>query len=66
MGDGVLYILDSCPVTSSCLDGADSYEDQAETVSWTNDGSEVNPVYVVLDNFELVTMGGFILDLSVQ
>ncbi len=64
-GDAILYILDNCPVITSCLDGADESATGPETVAWTNDGSQTNPVYIVLDNAELATSGPFILDFSI-
>lgn len=64
-GDGILYILDDCPVESSCLDGSDGSLSGAETVTWTNDGASTNPVYVILDSDSLSGPQTFELDLFV-
>jgi len=64
-GDGALYILDRCPVQSSCLDGSDSSLSGAETVEWTNTGSETNTIYVVMDSDALTSPQTFELDLFV-
>lgn len=64
-GDAILYILDSCPVVSSCLDGSDASSSSPETVEWTNDGSQTNPVYIVLDTAELDNNGSFVLDVDI-
>jgi hypothetical protein len=64
-GDAILYILDACPVVTSCLDGADDSASGSETVQWTNDGSETNPVYIILDNAELASSGPFIFDFGI-
>ncbi|MCB9597163.1 MAG: hypothetical protein H6719_30850 [Sandaracinaceae bacterium] len=64
-GDGVLYILDSCPVVGSCLDSSDSSISGAETVEYTNTGDTTNPVYVVLDSDSLSGPQTFELDLYV-
>ncbi len=64
-GDAILYILDNCPVITSCLDGSDDSSDEVERVEWTNDGGETNPVYIVLDNAEIATSGPFILDFTI-
>ncbi len=65
-GDGILYVLDSCPVTSSCLAGSDASTSGPEIVEWTNAGAETNPVYVVLDSAELDGPQTFELDLFVS
>lgn len=65
-GDGVLYLLDSCPVTSSCLVGSDDASSGAEAIEWTNDGAETNAVYVVLDSAALDGPQTFELDLFVS
>lgn len=65
-GDGAVYILDSCPVVSSCLDSSDQSISGAETVSYTNDTGITNIVYVVLDSDDLAGPQTFELDLSVS
>ncbi len=65
-GDGILYILDRCPVTSSCLDSSDSTISGAESVSYTNNTGETNTVYVVLDSDDLGGPQTFELDLFVD
>lgn len=64
-GDGVVYILDSCPVTSTCLAGANTSSSGEEVVQWKNTGSVKNPVYVVLDSSALGGAQTFELDLFV-
>ncbi len=64
-GDGILYILDRCPVTSSCLDTSDSSISGAESVSYTNNTGETNTVYVVLDSDDSMGPQTFELDLAV-
>jgi hypothetical protein len=64
-GDGVLYVLDSCPVTSTCLDGSDVSTDGEESIEWTNDGASSNPVYVVLDSTDPAGAQTFELDLEI-
>ena len=65
-GDGALYILDACPVVSSCLDSSDQSLAGAETVSYTNDTGITNIVYVILDSDDLAGPQTFELDLSVS
>ncbi len=66
-GDGVLYILDACPVLTSCLEASDVAGFAGEeSVSWTNQGGVDNPVYVILDNFDLAGSGQFTVDLFVE
>ena len=64
-GDGILYILDACPVVSSCLDSSDGSISGAESVSYTNDTGVTNIVYVILDSDSLGGAQTFELDLSV-
>ncbi|MFK7987392.1 MAG: hypothetical protein AB8I08_15330 [Sandaracinaceae bacterium] len=64
-GDGILYILDNCPVVTSCLDGSDSSVSGEESVEWTNTGSAMNPIYVFLDSDSLSGPQTFELDLEV-
>lgn len=65
-GDGALYILDSCPVISSCLDSSDQSISGSETVSYTNDTGATNTVYVILDSDDLAGPQTFELDLVVN
>ncbi len=65
-GDGALYILDACPVVSSCLDASDESLSGAETVNYTNDTGGTNTVYVVLDSDDLAGPQTFELDLTVD
>ncbi len=65
-GDGILYILDSCPVVGSCLDSSDTGTTGAEQVSYTNDTTQTNPIYVILDSHSLAGAHAFELDLAVQ
>lgn len=64
-GDGVLYLLDNCPVVPSCFVGSDDTSTGAETLSYTWNGAVMNPVYLVLDAFELAGPQTFELDLEV-
>lgn len=49
--DGVLFLLKSCPVLSSCLAGADATgPGGAETITWTNTTGAVVLPTIVLDN----------------
>lgn len=64
-GDGVLYLLDSCPVVGSCLAGSDDTSSGAESLTFTWTGGAMNPVYLVLDAFELEGPQTFELDLEV-
>lgn len=66
-GDGVLYLLDTCPVLGSCLgSGRDATSSGAETLEWTNTGGATNEVFVYLDSFELGGAQTFELDLFVE
>ncbi len=65
--DAVLYVLDTCPVMSSCVASADSTGDGGlETASWTNQGGTTATVHVFLDAFDSLSGGAFELDLSIQ
>lgn len=64
-GDGIVYLLDRCPVTSSCLAGSDASLSGAESLTWTNDGPTTNTVYLVLDSDSLDAPQTFELDLDV-
>ncbi|MFT7579294.1 MAG: hypothetical protein ACI9MR_000958 [Myxococcota bacterium] len=68
--DGILYILDNCPVFGSCLDRSDGTgEGGVETVSWTNTAGTSNAVHLILDNDDdgefLPDGGTFTLDIAV-
>jgi hypothetical protein len=66
-GDGVLYLLDACPVLGSCLgSGRDATSSGAETLEWTNTSGATNEVFVYLDSFELGGAQTFELDLFVE
>lgn len=65
-GDGILYILDNCPVVGSCLDSSDTGTTSAEQVSYTNGTTQTNPIYVILDSHSLAGAQAFELDLAVQ
>ena len=62
-GDGVLYLLDNCPVLSSCLDQSDGSSSGPEQIEWTNTGATTNPVYLGLDAAELGGPATFELDI---
>jgi hypothetical protein len=62
-GDGVLYLLDNCPVLSSCLDQSDGSSSGPEQIEWTNTGAATNPVYLGLDAAELGGPATFELDI---
>lgn len=64
-GDGVLYLLDSCPVISSCLAASDASSSGEESITWTNTGTTRNPVYVALDSASLGGPQTFELDLEI-
>lgn len=64
-GDGILYLLDSCPVVGSCLVGADSSSSGEEVLEWTNTGNAMNPIYLILDSDELAGPQTFELDLFI-
>ncbi|MDQ3031093.1 MAG: hypothetical protein M3Y87_01650 [Myxococcota bacterium] len=64
-GDGILYLLDRCPVPSTCLAGSDASLSGAESVTWTNDDATTNTVYLVLDSDSLAAPQTFELDLDV-
>jgi hypothetical protein len=66
-GDGVIYLLDTCPVLGSCLGtGRDASSSGAETLEWTNTSGATNEVFVYLDSFELGGPQTFELDLFVE
>jgi len=66
-GDGVLYLLDTCPVLGSCLgSGRDETSSGEETLEWTNTSGATNEVFVYLDSFELGGPQTFELDLFVE
>ncbi len=66
-GDGVIYLLDTCPVLGSCLgSGRDATSSGAETLEWTNTSGATNEVFVYLDSFELGGPQTFELDLFVE
>lgn len=64
--DGVVYLLDTCPVIASCLVGRDATSSGAETLEWTNTSGATNEVFVYLDSFELGGAQTFELDLFVE
>ncbi len=64
-GDGVLYLLDSCPVTSSCLVGANASFGGEESIEWTNGSSASNDVFLFLDSASLAAPQTFELDVEV-
>ena len=64
--DGVVYLLDTCPVLGSCLGGRDATSSGAETLEWTNTSGATNEVFVYLDSFELGGAQTFELDLFVE
>jgi hypothetical protein len=66
-GDGVIYLLDTCPVLGSCLGtGRDASSSGAETLEWTNTSGATNEVFLYLDSFELGGAQTFELDLFVE
>ncbi|MBX3249757.1 MAG: hypothetical protein KF901_21450 [Myxococcales bacterium] len=65
-GDGVLYLLRSCPVVTSCLVGSDGSASGPETVEWTNDTGSSVDVSLVLDSTSLSGPQTFELDLFVD
>lgn len=64
--DGVVYLLDTCPVIASCLVGRDATSSGAETLEWTNTSGATNEVFVYLDSFELGGAQTFELDLFIE
>jgi hypothetical protein len=64
-GDGVLYLLDSCPVVGSCLASSDDSFSGEETLEWTHTGATMNPVYIILDSDDLGGGQTFELDLEI-
>lgn len=62
-GDGILYLLDSCPVVGSCLAGSDTSSSGPETIEWTNGAATPNSVFLVLDSDSLAGPQTFELDL---
>lgn len=64
--DGVVYLLDRCPVLDSCLGGRDATSSGAETLEWTNTSGATNEVFVYLDSFELGGAQTFELDLFIE
>ena len=64
-GDGVLYLLDSCPVVGSCLASSDGSSSGEETLEWTHTGASMNPVYIILDSDDLGGGQTFELDLEI-
>ena len=71
-GDGVITVLDNCPVLNSCLASADVSATGSETLSWTNTTSTTNTVTLVLDNADDPDPsygprgGDFTLDITIE
>lgn len=64
-GDGVVYLLERCPVVSSCVASADTSTAGAETLRYTHDGAAAAPFYLVLDSASTTGPQTFELDLDV-
>ncbi|MBX7191937.1 MAG: hypothetical protein K1X94_07755 [Sandaracinaceae bacterium] len=64
-GDGVITLLERCPVVSSCVAGADDTSSGAETLTYTHSGSGAAPFYLVLDSTSTAGPQTFELDLAV-
>lgn len=64
-GDGILYLLERCPVVGSCVASADSSSSGAETLRYTNTGSAAAPYSLVLDSDSTSGPQTFELDLEI-
>jgi len=50
--DAAIYVMDSCVEPFNCLVGADdTFTNQAETLAYSNDTTEVQTVYLVIDGY---------------
>lgn len=65
-GDGVLYLLDNCPVIGTCQASSDQSVSGEESLTWTWTGAVRNPVYIILDSDDLEGAQTFELDLEVS
>lgn len=64
-GDGVLYLLGSCPVVASCVASADATSSGLETLEYTHTGTDTGRYYLVLDSDDLAGPQTFELDLEI-
>ena len=64
-GDGIVYLLERCPVVASCVASADASSSGAETLRYTNSGSAAAPYYLVLDSDSTGDPQTFELDLEI-
>lgn len=64
-GDGVVYLLERCPVVASCVASADDTSVGAETLRHTHTGVAAAPYYLVLDSTSLSGSQTFELDVAI-
>ncbi len=64
-GDGIVYLLERCPVVSSCVASADASSSGAEVLRYTHTGVAAAPYYLVLDSDSIGGAQTFELDLEI-
>jgi hypothetical protein len=63
-GDGIVYLLERCPVVASCVASADATSSGAETLRYTHTGAVAAPFYLVLDSDSIGGPQTFEVDLE--
>lgn len=63
-GDGIVYLLERCPVVASCVASADATSSGGETLRYTHTGTAA-PFYLVLDSDSVSGPQTFELDLEI-
>jgi hypothetical protein len=64
-GDGIVYLLERCPVVASCVASADATSSGAETLRYIHTGAAAAPFYLVLDSDSISGPQTFELDLEI-
>lgn len=64
-GDGIVYLLERCPVVASCVASADATSSGGETLRYTHTGAAAAPFYLVLDSDSIGGPQTFELDLEI-
>jgi hypothetical protein len=64
-GDGIIYLLERCPVVASCVASADATSSGGETLRYTHTGAAAAPYYLVLDSDSVSGPQTFELDLEI-
>ena len=64
-GDGIIYLLERCPVVASCVASADATISGAETLRYTHTGAAAAPYYLVLDSDSISGPQTFEIDLEI-